>query len=144
MSPKEERPYAWDTQDNKLASEFWVAKAVEAMLQLSPAEQASQIDELPGTQQDQLLEQLNPWFEKWGAEWEQKVAAHLWGNDSDSGSGGHVCVTELIDHMMLASAELMAGTAHEYNDVIPRQCPHPSGCSDTMVARTQSIENFDL
>ena len=55
----------------------------------------------------------NLWFEKWGDEWEKKVAAHLRGGESDSGSGGHVCVTELIDHMMLASAELMASTAHE-------------------------------
>ena len=60
VSPKEERPYAWDTQRHDQPSDFWVAEAVQAMLQLSPAEQASRIDELPGTQQDQLLEQLSP------------------------------------------------------------------------------------
>ena len=58
----------------------------------------------------------NPWREKFGPDgWRAAVAKHLRGGDNEA--SGHACVTELVTHMMLASAAAMKGTTHEKDSV---------------------------
>ena len=52
-------------------------------------------------------EAKNPYKSRYGAAmWESKVRAEL-------RTAGHVCITELVEHMITQSAAVMKGTAHE-------------------------------
>jgi hypothetical protein len=47
----------------------------------------------------------NPYASKWPTDWEARMAAKL-------RITGHVCVTELVEHMVAASAKVFENTTH--------------------------------